>query len=88
MAGSGVWASCWNGTVARSYPLGYKSRVATILLSDVFRRWLGGLRDARAKARIAARIRSATLGHFGDAEPLGDGVYEMRIHHGPGYRIS
>lgn len=61
--------------------------MATILLSDVFRRWLGGLRDARAKARIAARIRSATLGHFGDADPLGDGVYEMRIHHGPGYRI-
>lgn len=61
--------------------------MATILLSDVFRRWLGGLRDQRAKARIAARIRSAGFGHFGDAAPVGNGVFEMRIHHGPGYRL-
>lgn len=56
-------------------------------MSDAFRGWLSGLRDARAKARIASRIRSATLGNFGDVEPVGDGVYEMRIHHGPGYRL-
>jgi putative addiction module killer protein len=61
--------------------------VPTILVSDVFRRWLGGLRDQRAKARIAARIRAATFGNFGDVEPVGDGIFEMRIHDGPGYRL-
>ncbi|NEU14072.1 type II toxin-antitoxin system RelE/ParE family toxin [Methylobacterium sp. BTF04] len=58
-----------------------------IQLSDQFRRWLHGLRDARAKARVTARLRAATLGHFGDVEPVGDGVFEMRIHTGPGYRL-
>jgi putative addiction module killer protein len=59
----------------------------TVLVSDEFDRWLSGLRDQRAKLRIAARIRSAGLGNFGDASPVGGGVMEMRIHHGPGYRV-
>ncbi|MCJ2092605.1 type II toxin-antitoxin system RelE/ParE family toxin [Methylobacterium sp. J-072] len=61
--------------------------MATILLSDSFRRWLADLRDHRAKARIAARIRAAGLGNFGDVKPVGDGVFEMRIAYGPGYRL-
>ena len=61
--------------------------MTTILLSDVFRRWLRELPDARAKARITARIRSAGAGHFGDVKPVGDGVYEMRVAYGPGYRL-
>ena len=57
------------------------------LRSDVFERWLKGLKDTRAKARILARIRSAEHGNFGDCRPIGDGVSEMRIHYGPGYRL-
>ena len=59
----------------------------TILRSDVFARWLDGLSDERAKARIAVRIISAEKGNFGDCAPLGDGISEMRVHFGPGYRL-
>lgn len=52
-----------------------------------FDAWLKSLRDAVGKARIIARIRSAEAGNFGDCEPVGDGVTEMRIHVGPGYRL-
>ncbi len=55
--------------------------------TDVFKNWLAELRDSNARARIAARIRRAGLGNFGDAEPVGEGVSEMRIHYGPGYRV-
>ena len=49
--------------------------------------WFRALRDLQAKARISARIRRLSLGNFGDVEPVGDGVSEMRVHHGPGYRV-
>ncbi|GJD95722.1 hypothetical protein OCOJLMKI_2936 [Methylobacterium iners] len=61
--------------------------MTAILLSDTFKRWLRELRDPRGKARVAARLRSASYGHFGDVQPVGDGIMEMRIHHGPGYRL-
>ena len=48
---------------------------------------MGGLRDAKAKARILARLESARLGNLGDTRTLGGGVHEMRVHVGPGYRI-
>jgi putative addiction module killer protein len=47
----------------------------------------GRLRDLRAKAKIAARIDRLALGNAGDAEPVGEGVSELRIHYGPGYRV-
>jgi len=53
----------------------------------LFDRWLHALRDARAKARIVAHLRSAEFGNFGDCRPVGEGVSEMRIHAGPGYRV-
>jgi len=61
--------------------------VTQILTTDVFDGWFAGLRDVRAKVRIRARIDRAGLGNFGDCDPVGEGVLEMRIHRGPGYRI-
>lgn len=59
----------------------------TFVRSDDFDRWLTGLADEKAKARILARLRSAMHGNFGDCEPVGAGVSEMRIHVGKGYRV-
>lgn len=59
----------------------------TILTTDAFDDWFSGLRDALAAARIKARISRAEAGNFGDCEPVGEGVSEMRIHYGPGYRV-
>ncbi len=55
--------------------------------TTTFAEWFSSLRDRQAKARIQVRIDRAGLGNFGDAEPVGEGVSEMRIHHGPGYRV-
>ena len=59
----------------------------TVLRSDEFDKWLTKLKDAKGKARIVARIRSAELGNLGDVKSVGEGISEMRIHYGPGYRI-
>lgn len=56
-----------------------------ILWTEAFDEWLAKLKDPRGKARIIERIRSAERGNFGDCEPVGHGVSEMRIHFGPGY---
>jgi putative addiction module killer protein len=55
--------------------------------SEVFARWLGGLRDSRARMRINARIRRLSVGNFGDVKLVGDAISELRIDYGPGYRI-
>lgn len=52
-----------------------------------FARWFARLRDEAAAARIQARIRRLSLGNAGDAKPVGEGVSELRIDHGPGYRV-
>ena len=57
------------------------------LRTDDFDAWLSALRDSRGRARIAIRIRSVEAGNLGDCEPVGKGVFEMRIHIGPGYRV-
>lgn len=59
----------------------------TFLRSDEFDAWLAALKDKIGRARIALRIRSAEHGNFGDCEPVGEGVSEMRIHFGAGYRV-
>jgi putative addiction module killer protein len=59
----------------------------TLLRSSDFDAWLSHLADQKAKARILARLRSVTLGNFGDCEPVGEGVSEMRIRVGSGYRV-
>lgn len=55
--------------------------------TDEFRTWLAGLRDRRAAARIAARIDRLRFGNAGQAAPVGEGVSEMKIDYGPGYRV-
>lgn len=62
-------------------------RTVEILKSDTFDRWLRGLRDRRARARVEARIRRLSLGNSGDVQPIGDGLSELRIDSGPGYRV-
>lgn len=59
----------------------------TVLQTEVFKEWSAGLRDLKARARIDARIRRAELGNLGDVKSVGGGVGEMRIDHGPGYRL-
>jgi putative addiction module killer protein len=54
---------------------------------DVSRDWLLKLADEKARARITMRLRRLELGNPGDAEPVGDGVSEMKIDYGPGYRV-
>ncbi len=55
--------------------------------TEVFARWLDGLRDVRARARVQVRIERLASGNPGDVQPVGEGVSEMRIDYGPGYRV-
>ena len=59
----------------------------TIRRLPQFDAWLRGLRDTKTKARMVARLRKAQLGNLGDARPVGRGVFEMREHFGPGWRM-
>jgi len=55
--------------------------------TEVFSKWLRGLRDRQARARIQTRIDRLQLGLAGDVRPVGEGVSELRIDYGPGYRL-
>ncbi|MBZ9922839.1 type II toxin-antitoxin system RelE/ParE family toxin [Mesorhizobium sp. BR1-1-7] len=55
--------------------------------TETFRKWRMKLKDERARTLIASRLDRLAFGHAGDAEPVGDGISELRIHCGPGYRI-
>lgn len=59
----------------------------SLVATPEFEQWLEELRDAKGKARILSRLDSSALGNFGDCKPVGEGVTEMRIHVGPGYRV-
>ena len=55
--------------------------------TDLFANWLDNLRDIQAKARVLVRIERLASGNVGDVKPVGEGVSEMRINYGPGYRV-
>ena len=55
--------------------------------TDEFDEWLSGLADQKAQAKIASRIERLGLGNSGDVKPVGEGISEMRVPYGPGYRI-
>ena len=59
----------------------------TIRRTEEFMAWISKLKDVAGKARIAARLKMAAAGSFGDHKSVGQGVMEMRIHTGPGYRV-
>ena len=58
-----------------------------IRTTEVFDIWFAGLKDKQAARRVQVRIDRAEGGNFGDCESVGEGVSEMRIHYGPGYRV-
>ena len=58
-----------------------------VRLTAIFRDWRDSLRDSRAKAAIARRIDRLAAGNAGDVKPVGEGVSELRIDNGPGYRV-
>ena len=55
--------------------------------TTTFANWIDDLRDIRARAHVQARIERLAIGHAGDAKPVGEGVSELRINYGPGYRV-
>ena len=55
--------------------------------TEIFAKWLDGLDDIRARARILVRIERLATGNPGDVKPAGEGVSELRIDYGPGYRV-
>ena len=67
--------------------MNYGSHVIEVRQTTVFREWLIDLRDGAARSRIIVRIRRLELGNPGDLKSVGDGVLELRIPHGPGYRV-
>jgi putative addiction module killer protein len=65
----------------------YTAPVIEIRETQEFSTWLESLRDARARTRVQARILRLRYGNPGDVKPVGEGVSEMRIDYGPGYRV-
>jgi putative addiction module killer protein len=59
----------------------------SVEMTDEFAAWLSSLRDHNARARINKRVTRLAGGNFGDVAPVGQGVSELRIHYGPGYRV-
>jgi putative addiction module killer protein len=55
--------------------------------TETYRKWFDSLKDRNARMRIDIRIRRISLGNFGDVKPVGEGVSEIKIDYGPGYRI-
>src|SRR5690606_2981145 len=86
-AGSGTSSN--NSNEISSQNVVYKLQFAMIEIkqTETFRKWRSKLKDQRARALIASRIDRLAFGLAGDVEPVGNGISELRIHYGPGYRV-
>jgi len=73
--------------VDHAYPNEYTYKMYTVYRSSLFDSWVRSLRDRATQARIFNRIRNVEMGNMGDYKPLGGGLFELRVHHGPGYRL-
>ena len=69
------------------YPVAYNRVMVEIRQTEVYARWFRRLRDRQARVRIDSRIRRPSLGNPGDVKPVGEGVSEIRIDYGHGYRV-
>ena len=67
--------------------MGYNLTMIEIRKTEAYARWINGLRDVRARARILARVERLASGNPGDVKAVGEGVSELRIDYGPGYRV-
>jgi putative addiction module killer protein len=67
--------------------VGYTLSMIEIRKTELFAKWLDNLCDIQAKARVLVRIERLASGNAGDAKPVGEGISEMRINYGPGYRV-
>ena len=68
-------------------PLVLHKGQVVIVQTAVFRDWLNGLRDRKARLRIDVQLKRLASGNAADSKPVGDGVQELRLHFGPGYRV-
>jgi len=73
--------------IAKNGIVAYKQQMVSVRMTETFAAWLHDLRDGKARNRISARIQRLEDGNPGDVAPVGEGVSEMRIHYGPGYRV-
>ena len=69
------------------YSICYNDTVIKIRYTAVYRIWYKGLRDTQARVRIDLRLNSVKKGVFGDQKSIGDGIFELKIDYGPGYRV-
>jgi putative addiction module killer protein len=69
------------------YPMRYIESMITVRETENFKKWIRGLKDRVAQSLITARIRRLTTGNFGDSKSIGNGVSELRIDYGPGFRV-
>jgi len=69
------------------WPIGYKLCMIELRKTEAYIKWLDSLRDVHARARVLVRVERLAAGNPGDVRPVGEGISELRIDYGPGYRV-